>query len=124
MEESNSETLDLSRRGLKKIEKAPSDDGKTIINLILDQNELQRLDNLDTYSRVENLSICNNFLLRMHSVSRLTNIRILALNNNGILQIEGLKDLIYLKVLKLAGWLPMATIVTPHERGRYFKPSE
>ncbi|XP_063365966.1 centrosomal protein of 97 kDa-like [Cydia amplana] len=102
-EESNSETLDLSRRGLKKIEKAPSDDGKTIINLILDQNELQRLDNLDTYSRVENLSICNNFLLRMHSVSRLTNIRILALNNNGILQIEGLKDLIYLKVLKLAG---------------------
>ncbi|XP_061716871.1 centrosomal protein of 97 kDa isoform X2 [Cydia pomonella] len=103
MEESNNETLDLSRRGLKKIEKAPTDDGKTIINLILDQNELQRLDNLDTYSRVENLSICNNFLLRMHSVSRLTNIRILALNNNGILQIEGLKDLIYLKVLKLAG---------------------
>ncbi|XP_047998340.1 LOW QUALITY PROTEIN: centrosomal protein of 97 kDa [Leguminivora glycinivorella] len=103
MEESNNETLDLSRRGLKKIEKAPIEDGKTIINLILDQNELQRLDNLDTYNRVENLSICNNFLLRMHSVSRLTNIRILALNNNGILQIEGLKDLIYLKVLKLAG---------------------
>ncbi|KAG6456282.1 hypothetical protein O3G_MSEX009645 [Manduca sexta] len=103
MDEAKNETVDLSRRGLKKIEKAPADESKTIINLILDQNELQRLDNIDTYSRVENLSICNNFLLRMHGVSRLTNIRVLALNNNGILQIEGLKDLIYLKVLKLAG---------------------
>ncbi|CAH0746404.1 unnamed protein product [Diatraea saccharalis] len=103
MEESKNETLDLARRGLKKIEKAPADESKTIINLILDQNELQRLDNIDTYNRVENLSICNNFLMRMHGVSRLTNIRILALNNNNILQIEGLKDLIYLKVLKLAG---------------------
>ncbi|KAF9802930.1 hypothetical protein SFRURICE_015527 [Spodoptera frugiperda] len=103
MDEAKNETVDLSRRGLKKIEKAPAEESKTIINLILDQNELQRLDNIDTYNRVENLSICNNFLLRMHGVSRLTNIRILALNNNGILQIEGLKDLIYLKVLKLAG---------------------
>ncbi|XP_075982074.1 centrosomal protein 97kDa [Anticarsia gemmatalis] len=103
MDEAKIETVDLSRRGLKKIEKAPAEESKTIINLILDQNELQRLDNIDTYSRLENLSICNNFLLRMHGVSRLTNIRILALSNNGILQIEGLKDLIYLKVLKLAG---------------------
>ncbi|XP_053616341.1 centrosomal protein of 97 kDa [Plodia interpunctella] len=103
MDDCKSDTLDLSRRELKKIEKAPPEESNTIINLVLDQNELQRLDNIDTYSRVENLSICNNFLLRMHGVSRLTNIRILALNNNGILQIEGLKDLIYLKVLKLAG---------------------
>lgn len=103
MDDARNESLDLSRRGLKKIEKAPAEEAKTIINMILDQNELQRLDNIDTYSRVENLSICNNFLLRMHGVSRLTNTRILALSNNGILQIEGLKDLIYLKVLKLAG---------------------
>ncbi|XP_072945597.1 uncharacterized protein Cep97 [Epargyreus clarus] len=103
MDDSKNETLDLSRRGLKKVEKAPAEESKTIINLILDQNELQRLDNIDTYSRVENLSICNNFLVRMHGVLRLTNIRVLALNNNGILQIEGLKDMIYLKVLKLAG---------------------
>ncbi|XP_068623090.1 centrosomal protein of 97 kDa [Battus philenor] len=103
MEEAKNETLDLSRRGLKKIEKAPSEESKTIISLILDQNELQRLDNIESYNRVENLSICNNFLVRMHGVSRLVNVRVLALNNNGILQIEGLKDLIYLKVLKLAG---------------------
>lgn len=56
-EESKSETLDLSRRGLKKIEKAPGEDSKTIINLVLDQNELQRLDNIETYNRVENVSI-------------------------------------------------------------------
>ncbi|XP_023951097.2 centrosomal protein of 97 kDa [Bicyclus anynana] len=103
MDNPNNDTLDLSRRGLKKVEKAPGEEAKTIINLILDHNELQRLDNIDSYNRVENLSICNNFLMRMHGVSRLTNIRILALNNNGVLQIEGLKDLIYLKVLKLAG---------------------
>ncbi|XP_045453747.1 centrosomal protein of 97 kDa, partial [Melitaea cinxia] len=102
-DDSNKETLDLSRRGLKKIEKAPPEESKSIINLILDQNELQRLDNIDSYNRVESLSICNNFLVRMHGVSRLSNIRVLALNNNGILQIEGLKDMIYLKVLKLAG---------------------
>lgn len=52
--ESINDTLDLSRRGLKKIEKAP-EDTKLIINLILDQNELQRLDNIDTYSRVESV---------------------------------------------------------------------
>lgn len=103
MAELNNETLDLSKRGLKKIEKAPTDESKTIINLILDHNELQKLDNIDTYSRVENLSICNNFLVRMHGVSRLTNIRELSLNNNGLLQIEGLKDLLFIKVLKLAG---------------------
>ncbi|KAH9635610.1 hypothetical protein HF086_012279 [Spodoptera exigua] len=123
VEEVKNETVDLSRRGLKKIEKAPAEESKTIINLILDQNELQRLDNIDTYNRVENLSICNNFLLRMHGVSRLTNIRILALNNNGILQIEGLKDLIYLKVLKLAGEFlhPISMILLNHlnlERNR------
>lgn len=56
-EETKSETLDLSRRGLKKIEKAPAEDSKTIINLVLDQNELQRLDNIETYNRVENVSI-------------------------------------------------------------------
>ncbi|CAB3241721.1 unnamed protein product [Arctia plantaginis] len=43
MEETKKETVDLSRRGLKKIEKAPVEESKTIINLILDQNELQRL---------------------------------------------------------------------------------
>lgn len=55
VDEAKNETVDLSRRGLKKIEKAPAEESKTIINLILDQNELQRLDNIDTYNRVENV---------------------------------------------------------------------
>lgn len=54
-EETRNETVDLSRRGLKKIEKAPLEDSKTIITLILDQNELQRLDNIETYNRIENV---------------------------------------------------------------------
>lgn len=56
-DDSNNDTLDLSRRGLKKVEKAPAEEAKSIINLILDQNELQRLDNIDTYCRVENVSL-------------------------------------------------------------------
>lgn len=55
IDEAKKDTVDLSRRGLKKIEKAPAEESKTIINLILDQNELQRLDNIDTYNRVENV---------------------------------------------------------------------
>lgn len=57
IDEVKNETVDLSRRGLKKIEKAPAEESQTIINLILDQNELQRLDNIDTYSRVENVRL-------------------------------------------------------------------
>lgn len=55
-EESTEKTLDLSRRGLKKIEKALPEESQTITNLILDQNELQRLDGIETYTRVENVS--------------------------------------------------------------------
>lgn len=55
--EANNETLDLSRRGLKKIEKAPAEESKSVINLVLDQNELQRLDNIDSYSRLENVRL-------------------------------------------------------------------
>lgn len=44
------ETLDLSGQGLKKIGRCPSD--ADISTLIVDDNELQRLDNLDSYHRI------------------------------------------------------------------------
>lgn len=70
-DEEKKETVDLSRRGLKKIEKAPAEESHTIINLILDQNELQRLDNIDTYNRVENVRIPRSIYLSSVSVGKL-----------------------------------------------------
>lgn len=50
------ETLDYSNKYLKKIEKATENQAKTIVTLILDENELQRLDAIDSYTRLENVS--------------------------------------------------------------------
>lgn len=44
------DTLDLSGQGLKKLARCPSDADVHI--LIVDDNELQRLDNLDSYQRI------------------------------------------------------------------------
>ncbi|XP_033221880.1 centrosomal protein of 97 kDa isoform X3 [Belonocnema kinseyi] len=95
------ETLDLSGQGLKKIGRCPSD--ADISTLIVDDNELQRLDNLDSYHRITKLSIVRNQLLRMYGVSKLHNLVTLNLANNGILTIEGIKDMMNLQTLCLAG---------------------
>ncbi|XP_076676687.1 centrosomal protein 97kDa isoform X2 [Andrena cerasifolii] len=95
------DTLDLSGQGLKKLGRCPSD--ADISTLIVDDNELQRLDNLDSYHRITKLSIVRNQLLRMYGVSKLHNLVTLNLANNGILTIEGIKDMINLQTLCLAG---------------------
>ena len=43
-------TLDLSGQSLKKLSRCPSD--ADISTLIIDDNDLQRLDNLDSYHRI------------------------------------------------------------------------
>ncbi|KAK1131127.1 hypothetical protein K0M31_017421 [Melipona bicolor] len=95
------DTLDLSGQGVKKLPRCPSD--ADISTLIIDDNELQRLDNLDSYHRITKLSIVRNQLLRMYGVSKLHNLVTLNLANNGILTIEGIKDMINLQTLCLAG---------------------
>ncbi|XP_074109904.1 centrosomal protein 97kDa isoform X1 [Cotesia typhae] len=100
-ESSVCDTLDLSSQGLKKLSRCPSD--ADINTLIVDDNELQRLDNLDTYHRITKLSIVRNQLLRMYGVSKLCNLVTLNLANNGILTIEGIKDMPNLTTLCLAG---------------------
>ncbi|XP_057330363.1 centrosomal protein of 97 kDa isoform X3 [Microplitis mediator] len=100
-ESSVCDTLDLSGQGLKKLSRCPSD--ADINTLIVDDNELQRLDNLDTYHRITKLSIVRNQLLRMYGVSKLHNLVTLNLANNGILTIEGIKDMPNLTTLCLAG---------------------
>lgn len=95
------DTLDLSGQGLKKLSRCPSD--ADISTLIIDDNELPRLDNLDSYHRITKLSVVRNQLLRMYGISKLHNLVTLNLANNGIIAIEGIKDMINLQTLCLAG---------------------
>lgn len=97
-------TLNLSGQGLKKLTKGHcSEDAHKVTTLILDSNELQRLDNIDGFPCVTELSARHNQLLRMYSVSRLHHLVRLDLSHNNILSIEGVKDLEYLKWLNLSG---------------------
>lgn len=43
--------LDLSKRNLKKVPKP--DDGRNVRVLVLDENELQKIDNIDSFLRIE-----------------------------------------------------------------------
>jgi Leucine-rich repeat (LRR) protein len=49
--ETQTNVLDLSRKGLKKIPKI--EDSQSIRHLILDENELAKIDNIDSYLRIE-----------------------------------------------------------------------
>lgn len=50
-QENQATTLDLSKKGLKKVPK--QDDAQNIKILILDDNDLQKIDNIDSYLRIE-----------------------------------------------------------------------
>lgn len=54
-----SETLDLSNRKLKKLNK-PNAQETQISTLILDNNELQRLDNIDSFVKLSKVTFNNN----------------------------------------------------------------
>lgn len=62
--EESSETLNLSGTAIKKIAKASEQEAKTLVTLILDDNELQRLDCVDSFSRLENVCLCIRFDIR------------------------------------------------------------
>lgn len=52
---SEKQTLDLSKQQLKKVPK--QDDAQNIRKLILDENELQKIDNIDSYLKIETVTI-------------------------------------------------------------------
>uniref|UniRef100_A0AAG5DQT0 Centrosomal protein of 97 kDa n=1 Tax=Anopheles atroparvus TaxID=41427 RepID=A0AAG5DQT0_ANOAO len=97
--DSQKPTMDLAKKCLKKVPK--TEDAQQYKVLILDDNELQKIDNIDSYLKIEKLSLCKNQLLRMYGVCRLHCLRELNVSYNGILTIEGLKDLVYLTHLNL-----------------------
>ncbi|KAG8189048.1 hypothetical protein JTE90_025483 [Oedothorax gibbosus] len=92
-------TLDLSGAGLKKLEKR---DGVGFQQLILDNNELQKLENLDCFPDVEKVSASGNAIIRMYGVNKCHHITHLNLPNNNIVTIEGLKDMPNLQFLNLS----------------------
>ncbi|KAJ8013251.1 hypothetical protein DPEC_G00051320 [Dallia pectoralis] len=94
--------VDLSAQGLQKLEPSfiCSDETHT---LILDRNQIMKLDHLERSPGLQQLSVAGNRLVRMMGVCRLTELRILNLPNNSVGYIEGLRDLPHLEWLNLAG---------------------
>ncbi|KAG8228017.1 hypothetical protein J437_LFUL003652 [Ladona fulva] len=95
-------SIDLSSKGLKKLDKAVGDQNHATV-LILDDNELQRLDNVGTYLGLQKISAVRNQLIRMYGVSKLQNLTSLNLAHNNLVGIEGLKELVNLRWLCLSG---------------------
>ncbi|XP_054433313.1 centrosomal protein of 97 kDa [Pteronotus mesoamericanus] len=71
--------------------------------LILDKNQIIKLENLEKCRRLIQLSVANNRLVRMMGVAKLTQLRVLNLPHNSIGYVEGLKELVHLEWLNLAG---------------------
>ncbi|XP_073929129.1 centrosomal protein of 97 kDa isoform X3 [Castor canadensis] len=74
-----------------------------IHTLILDKNQIIKLENLEKCKRLMQLSVANNRLVRMMGVAKLTQLRVLNLPHNSIGSVEGLKELVQLEWLNLAG---------------------
>ncbi|XP_042637576.1 centrosomal protein of 97 kDa [Orycteropus afer afer] len=74
-----------------------------IHTLILDKNQIIKLENLEKCRRLSQLSVANNRLVRMMGVAKLTQLRVLNLPHNSIGYVEGLKELVHLEWLNLAG---------------------
>ncbi|XP_032155126.1 centrosomal protein of 97 kDa isoform X4 [Sapajus apella] len=74
-----------------------------IHTLILDKNQIIKLENLEKCKRLIQLSVANNRLVRMMGVAKLTLLRVLNLPHNSIGSVEGLKELVHLEWLNLAG---------------------
>ncbi|CAB4067863.1 CEP97 [Lepeophtheirus salmonis] len=105
--------LDLSGHDLEKLSRAHKECALTTTTLLLDNNALQRLDNIHTYQCLEKLSVQNNRLARIFQVGKLCHLKILNLANNSIVAMEGFKELKLLSCLK-AEWM------YSQSKGRHF----
>ncbi|XP_006143644.2 centrosomal protein of 97 kDa [Tupaia chinensis] len=94
--------VNWSGQGLQKL--GPNLPCETDIHtLILDKNQIIKLENLEKCRRLIQLSVANNRLVRMMGVAKLTQLRVLNLPHNSIGYVEGLKELVHLEWLNLAG---------------------
>ncbi|KAM8976362.1 centrosomal protein of 97 kDa [Pelodytes ibericus] len=94
--------VDLSGQGLQKLSPTlPC--GADTNTLILDKNQIIKLEHLEKCKNLTQLSVANNRLVRMMGVAKLVCLRVLNLPHNSIGYVEGLKDLVHLEWLNLAG---------------------
>ncbi|XP_063249830.1 centrosomal protein of 97 kDa [Prinia subflava] len=94
--------VNCSGQGLQKLGPTLPCDADTQ-TLILDKNQIIKLEHLEKCRNLMQLSVANNRLVRMMGVAKLTNLRVLNLPHNSIGYVEGLKDLVHLEWLNLAG---------------------
>ncbi|NXH40126.1 CEP97 protein, partial [Dicaeum eximium] len=94
--------VNCSGQGLQKLGPALPCDADTQ-TLILDKNQINKLEHLEKCRNLVQLSVASNCLVRMMGVAKLTKLRVLNLPHNSIGYVEGLKDLVHLEWLNLAG---------------------
>ncbi|NWX10215.1 CEP97 protein, partial [Caloenas nicobarica] len=94
--------VNWSGQGLQKLGPTLPCDADTH-TLILDKNQIIKLEHLEKCTNLMQLSVANNRLVRMMGVAKLTKLRVLNLPHNSIGYVEGLKDLVHLEWLNLAG---------------------
>ncbi|GFS21466.1 centrosomal protein of 97 kDa [Elysia marginata] len=98
-EELEGEVVDLEGQDLNHPLIPEGVDPKT---LILDNNNIAKLENLGKCSRLSQLSAINNHIVRMSGVETVRTLTVLSLANNSIVSIEGLNDLQQLTWLDLS----------------------
>ncbi|KAJ7408149.1 Centrosomal protein of 97 kDa [Willisornis vidua] len=94
--------VNWSGQGLQKLGPTLPCDADTQ-TLILDKNQIIKLEHLEKCRNLMQLSVANNRLVRMMGVAKLTKLRVLNLPHNSIGYVEGLKDLVHLEWLNLSG---------------------
>ncbi|NWV09628.1 CEP97 protein, partial [Ptilonorhynchus violaceus] len=94
--------VNWSGQGLQKLGPTLPCDADTQ-TLILDKNQIIKLEHLEKCRNLMQLSVASNRLVRMMGVAKLTKLRVLNLPHNSIGYVEGLKDLVHLEWLNLAG---------------------
>ncbi|NWY57851.1 CEP97 protein, partial [Chionis minor] len=94
--------VNCSGQGLQKLCPTLPCDADTH-TLILDKNQIIKLEHLEKCRNLMQLSVANNRLVRMMGVAKLNKLRVLNLPHNSIGYVEGLKDLVHLEWLNLAG---------------------
>ncbi|KAL5010693.1 hypothetical protein ScPMuIL_012998 [Solemya velum] len=92
--------LDWTGLGLNKIDIPPHEDPVTII---LDKNNISKIENLEKCQHLQQLSVAGNRLVRMSGVFKLHHLTVLNLPCNSIVSLEGLKELTELAWLNLSG---------------------
>ncbi|GFO03563.1 centrosomal protein 97 [Plakobranchus ocellatus] len=98
-EESEGDICDLEGQGLTCVQIPDGADPKT---LILDNNNITKMEHLEMCSRLSQLSAINNHIVRMSGLEASSTLTVLSLSNNSIISIEGLDKLQQLTWLDLS----------------------